>query len=71
MGQRSFVLYLARKGLAAVAIDEYLGETPGAEVVNYPSLTGNLLQETQFATSNPEVTFLNRSVNMVIATKPS
>jgi hypothetical protein len=37
MDQRSIVLYLARKGLAAVAIDEDLVAILGAEANNCPS----------------------------------
>jgi hypothetical protein len=39
MDQLSIVLYLARKGLAAVAIDEDLITTLGAEGISYPSVT--------------------------------
>jgi hypothetical protein len=67
MDQRSVVLYLVRKGLAAVAIYEDLVATLGAEAINYPSGTC-YLREAKFATSNQEVTFLNRFVNKMITT---
>jgi hypothetical protein len=70
MDQRSIVLYLARNGLAAVSIDEDFITTLGAEAISYPSVACDL-RGVKFATSNPEVTFLNRSVNMITATKLS
>jgi hypothetical protein len=56
MDQWAIVMYLARKGLTAVAIHEHLLATLGAEVISYPSVTCHL-REAKFATSNPEVTF--------------
>jgi hypothetical protein len=56
MGQRSIILYLARNGLAAVAIDEALVATLGPEMIGYSSVT-RYLREAKFATSNPEVAF--------------
>jgi hypothetical protein len=70
MDQQSIVLYLARKGLVAVGIYQDLVAVLGAEAIICPSVTRHL-REAKFATSNPEVTFLNRSVNMMIATKLS
>jgi hypothetical protein len=70
MDQRSVVLYLVRKGLAAVAIHEDLVATLGAEAISYAWVTC-YLREAKFATSKQEVTFLNRSVNMMITTKLS
>jgi hypothetical protein len=56
MDQRSVVLYLARKELAAVAIYENLVATLGAKATSYPSVT-RYFREAKFVTSNPEVTF--------------
>jgi hypothetical protein len=63
-------LYLARKGLAAVAIYEDIVATPVAEAISYSSVT-RYLREAKFATSNPDVTFYEPVVNMMIATKRS
>jgi hypothetical protein len=70
MDQRSIVLCLGRKGLAAVAIEDDLVATLGAQAISYPSVT-RYLRETKFATSNPEITFRSRSVNLMIAAKLS
>jgi hypothetical protein len=56
MDQRFIVLYRARKGLAVVAIHEYLVTTLRAAEISYPLVT-RYLQEAKFAISNPEVTF--------------
>jgi hypothetical protein len=69
MDQQLIILYLTRKGLAVVVICDDLVATLGAEAMRYPLVT-RYLREAKSATSNPEVTFLNRSVNIMIATKP-
>jgi hypothetical protein len=56
MNEGSIVLYLTKKGLAAVEIYEDLVATVGLEVISYPSVMG-YLREAKFATLNPEVTF--------------
>jgi hypothetical protein len=56
MGQRLIVLYLARNGLAAVAIHDDLVATLGLEAISYPSLIYHL-QEAILATSNPGIAF--------------
>jgi hypothetical protein len=53
--------------LCAAAIYEALLAALGAEGINYHSVT-RCLREWKFATSNPDITFLNGSVNMMIAT---
>jgi hypothetical protein len=68
MDQRPIVLYLARKGLAEVVIDENLVATLGAMAMSHSSITRNL-REAKFVTSNPELTFLNRYMKMMIATR--
>jgi hypothetical protein len=70
MDQRVFILYPARKGLAAVAIDADRVAKRGLEAFSYALVT-RCLQDAKFATSNPEVTFMNRSVNMMTAPKLS
>jgi hypothetical protein len=52
MDQRSTVLDLSRKRLSAVAIHDDLVTTPGAEAVNYPSVT-RYVRKAIFASSNP------------------
>jgi hypothetical protein len=54
MDQGSIVLYLARKGLAPVAIYENLFVTLGAEAICYPSVT-HYLREAKSATSNLKI----------------
>jgi hypothetical protein len=56
MDQRLIILYLARTGLAAVAIHDDLGATLGGEVISYQSATRHL-REARLATSNPGNTF--------------
>jgi hypothetical protein len=56
MDQRSIVLYLARKGLATVAIHDDRVATLGVEAISYPSVTRHL-REARLATSNPGITF--------------
>jgi hypothetical protein len=56
MDQQSIILYLARKGLSAVTIDEDLVATLGMESISYLSLRPHL-REVKVATSNLEVTF--------------
>jgi hypothetical protein len=51
MDQQSIVLYLSRKGLSAVAIQDDLVAILDAEVVSYPSLT-RYLREAIFPSSN-------------------
>jgi NAD(P)H-dependent flavin oxidoreductase YrpB (nitropropane dioxygenase family) len=70
MDQGSIVQHLARKELAAVGIYENLVGILGAEAIGSPLVT-RYLREAKSATSNPEATFLNRPLNVMIATKPS
>jgi hypothetical protein len=55
MGQRLIFVYLARKGLAAVAIDEDLVPTLGEEAISYPSVKRSF-REAKLTTSNSKVT---------------
>jgi hypothetical protein len=52
MDQQSVILYLSRKDLSTVAINDVFVATFGAEAVNYPSMT-RYLREAVFASSNP------------------
>jgi hypothetical protein len=70
MYQGSIVQHLARKELAAVGTYEDPVATLGAEAIGSPSVT-RYLREAKSAALNPEVTFLNRPLNMMIATKQS
>jgi hypothetical protein len=56
MDQRSILLYLTRRELAAVAIHDDLVETFGLEAISYSSLISRLLEGT-LATSNSWTTF--------------
>jgi hypothetical protein len=56
MDQQSIILYLARKGLAAVVIYEALVAMPRVGAISNPSAT-RYLREAKFTASNPEVTF--------------
>jgi hypothetical protein len=63
-------LSLARKGLAAVVIDEDLVAALGAGAISYPSAT-HYLREAKFATPNPVVNCSEPIREQMIATRPS
>jgi hypothetical protein len=56
MNQRSIVLYLARKFLTAMKIDNSLAVTLGNDTKNYRSVT-HFLREAKFPSPNPPTTF--------------
>jgi hypothetical protein len=56
MDQISIVLYLAKKGLSAVAVHDDLVATLSIEVISY-SLVIDHIREARFGTSNPATPF--------------